>query len=626
MKHLLFYMVTLLLSLQAFASFDCYQIKDVSTLLKPEHQHLSPTVGFSYAQSLCLSELYHRKDIGDEQSELKFIIEQLFFIPNDESFLATTSADNKLGKYFDIEDISLLINHLKTNRPLSTERFAAKIAHSKTLQKRYRKFIKSLAYNQPGICVSDVLLTFIIKKSSSREDILRYFEFLESEFLSDHGAVVLSDEEKKQQWLLDRYDQSYYNDRLSLISAKEKTDFNFDTLVFIFTLSNTSYSLPPLLRYDIARDTKTGNEYRDCMEISLLNFLSVFLFDGKKINLNRLDKLAEFDQNIRSFFQAYAQNKIAAKDLHDTWSDAIAKLGLSPDMFANKTSKGCYELEATLPVAEKVLSRIIFSQTERVSSFDEIIATLNTLDDSLSLAYTKKSENIYNRYYFSNGDRDLFSLDFTNIEGPTHAELNFCQESEKTWRKRLFQEYMEKDQEKYVKIIPLLLTRQNYFSLYSLCPENYRNQFFVPFPIFLLPHRPIALLHALVAQPVAVALPLLVAPVLPVVAQAVPVEVDIVPQEAEPLLVATLVVPRCCAVANGNGTQTLVVTENSPDDPDPGSGSSTTTAFEDDDKQEFKPFSGTGRRLNSGESVADSSHIPKSSFKAFSGNGYRLGK
>ena len=48
--------------------------------------------------------------------------------------------------------------------------------------------------------------------------------------------------------------------------------------------------------------------------------------------------------------------------------------------------------------------------------------------------------------------------------------------------------------------------------------------------------------------------------------------------------------------------------------------------FEDDDKQEFKPFSGTGRRLNSGESVADSSHIPKSSFKAFSGNGYRLGK
>ena len=80
-------------------------------------------------------------------------------------------------------------------------------------------------------------MTFIIKKSSSRTDILRYFEFLESEFLSDHGTVVLSDEEKKQQWLLDRYDQSYYNDILSLISAKE-TDFDFDTLVFIFTLQH----------------------------------------------------------------------------------------------------------------------------------------------------------------------------------------------------------------------------------------------------------------------------------------------------------------------------------------------------------------------------------------------------
>ena len=443
MKYLLLYMVTLLLSLQVFASFDCYQIKDVSNLLKPEHQHLSPTVGFSYVQSLCLSELYHRKNIDKEQDKLKFILEQLFFIPNDESFLAATSADNKLGKYFDIEDISLLINHLKTNRPLPTERFSAKIAHSKTLQKRYRKFIKSLAYNQPGICVSDVLLTFIIKKSSSRTDILRYFEFLESEFLSDHGTVVLSDEEKKQQWLLDRYDQSYYNDILSLISAKEKTDFDFDTLVFIFTLSNTSYSLPPLLRYDVARDTNTGNEYRDCMEISLLNFLSIFLFDGKKINLNRLDKLAEFDQNTRSFFQAYVQNKIAAKDLHNTWSDVIAKLGLSPDMFANKTSKGCYELEATVPVAEKVLSRIIFSQTKRVSSFDEIIATLNTLDDSLSLTYTKKSDNTYDRYYFSNEDINIFSLDFTNTEGPTHAELNFCQESEKSWRKILFQEYRD---------------------------------------------------------------------------------------------------------------------------------------------------------------------------------------
>ena len=210
----------------------------------------------------------------------------------------------------------------------------------------------------PEYLPEQMLLAFLIKRSESKDDLVRFMKGIkEGESLARHplhesaGAggpapllkdpAFLTDEEKKRQFLLKKWSlEDYHPGEIEKNPEEAAGIFLHHPEKLLFYMMRERHSekpIPPIISMGKAKhksiEDAAYKTYSDCGETSLRNFFNVVFYDkgSQKFNADIISELKiknpglEFSPGLQDFYRSHSDPVSATnQDVRDDWSACVS--------------------------------------------------------------------------------------------------------------------------------------------------------------------------------------------------------------------------------------------------------------------------------------------------------------
>lgn len=442
------------------AEIKVKEAKNLYNILKEDYKHLSPIEGMVWWKTNILENLY---SLGDDNHATVKLIRVLFHLHDDGIFDCTRPTNITPGitpgnaaAYFTPTIIAELIYLLETNNTREDlEKLKATISSTKYVNSfiskyadlfpkegRFKKNLKrifklicdsckeSLANNSQTNCsltdkiiykeslvnnsqasylpytTQKILLAFMWKKSGSKQDFIEYFNCLNKDL------EIIESKWDINQKLDEEYSYDEFYKIFSELSSKEPNELlkNYE-LVICSKLSN--FQGLPLVSH-LSGVNFRDEQFPDCAEVSLLNFLNQVLFnyDTKCFDISLIEKNgAKVHPSLKLFYDKNPTiDCMQTKKVNDDWALVVSDI---PDVTyilpKSETYKYC-EIE-TKEGKQQILK--VLNYLLGVNSFEELWKICSRENFKLTV------ENIE-----SNKDPKLGSF-IISVNGMPKFEWNF---------------------------------------------------------------------------------------------------------------------------------------------------------------------------------------------------------
>ncbi|MDP3889485.1 MAG: hypothetical protein Q8Q25_03020, partial [bacterium] len=265
--------------------------------------------------------------------------------------------------------------------------------------------------------VHNILLGFLWRKATTKQDFLDYFSTVGADILSN--PEIISNPEAQKKWLVQAYLPEEIRNYGSFFSAmemsaekKEAVSYEFEQLA-VYTYANKLYEKQTFPPQAAGGDpTYQGIQFADCGETSLRNFFNNILYNSTTLifDFDLLERSFGADAIHPKLKQFYHSPLSSVGNINSTqtlnaWAAVVSGLNIEgPEPIAYRTSEVC-EIDAGISNMLRVINRLI-----GVTTFKELVEKLNAA--GLHITVENRSRNNFGEVHFTIGNWEKFVWHF----------------------------------------------------------------------------------------------------------------------------------------------------------------------------------------------------------------------